>query len=85
MHYIKANPDWWVFQIFHGNDSHVSNLHTVDVREQHRIIAVKEEASSSHGKQAYAKQAYAKYVTQSDKAFICEYLALLCKAKSLNK
>jgi hypothetical protein len=48
MPYITANPEWWVLEIFVGYGSHINNLYALEVREKHRIIAVKEEADSSH-------------------------------------
>ena len=80
MPFIKANPDWWVLEIFDGCGSHVNNLEALDVREQRRIIAVKEEADSSH-----VNQACNKHVARSDKAFLRECLSQMRQAKSLNK
>jgi hypothetical protein len=76
----KANPHWWVLEIFDGCGSHVNNLHALEVRERHKIVAVKEEGDSSH-----VNQAYDKHVARSDKSFFREFLALFRTAKNIIK
>eukprot|EP00978_Attheya_sp_CCMP212_P031727 scaffold120920_cov35-Attheya_sp.AAC.1 len=69
---IKANPQWWVLEVFDGFGLHVSSYKAMKDRYDNKILSLKEEGDSSH-----VNQAYDKFVAKSDKSLKRMALALL--------
>jgi hypothetical protein len=59
---VKANPQWWVLEVFDGFGPHVSSYKAMKMRYDNKILSLKEEGDSSH-----CNQAYDKFVTLCDK------------------
>jgi hypothetical protein len=72
MDVIKANPQWWVLEVFDGFGPHVSSYCAMKMRYESKILSLKEEADSSH-----VNQAYDRFVAKSDKSLKREALGLL--------
>ena len=47
MPYIKANPDWWVLEIFDGFGAHLLDEESLRLRWINKILSLKEEGDSS--------------------------------------
>jgi hypothetical protein len=77
---IKANPQWWVLEVFDGFGPHVSSYEAMKMRYDAKILSLKEEGDSSH-----VNQAYDKFVAKSDKSLKREGLQLLRVAPGANK
>eukprot|EP00978_Attheya_sp_CCMP212_P031047 scaffold116016_cov35-Attheya_sp.AAC.2 len=69
---IKANPQWWVLEVFDGFGPHISSYKAMKDRYDNKILSLKEEGDSSH-----VNQAYDKFVAKSDKSLKRMALALL--------
>jgi hypothetical protein len=78
--HVKANPDWWMVEIFDGFGAHLSSLKAMQERYDNKISSVKEEGDSSH-----VNQAYDKLVAKSDKRAGNESLGMLRSATFLNR
>ena len=59
---VEANPQWWMLEIFDGLGAHLASLDAAQVRRDHNIHSLKEEADSSH-----ANQVYDRMVAKTDK------------------
>ncbi|KAL7528028.1 LOW QUALITY PROTEIN: hypothetical protein ACHAXR_004391, partial [Thalassiosira sp. AJA248-18] len=55
--YIKENPQWWCLEIFDGFGPHLNNYEALKMREDAKILSIKEEGDSSQVNQAYDKEA----------------------------
>jgi hypothetical protein len=77
---IRANPDWWVLEVFDGFGSHTSGLRAMKIRHSSKILSLKEEGDSSH-----VNQAYDKFVAKGDKATEMRTLSYLRSAKQLTR
>ena len=77
---VRDNPQWWELAVFDGFGSHLTGLRAMKVRDENKILSLKEEGDSSH-----VNQAYDRFVARSDKAVEAESLTFLRRAKSLNK
>ena len=69
---IKANPQWWMTEVFNGFGPHMSLFKAMQMRAHNKIVCVKEEGDSSH-----LNHAYNKYVATQDKATNKESLGKL--------
>ena len=74
MPFIKANPQWWVLEIFDGFGAHLLSLKALRMRWLAKILSLKEEGDTSH-----VCQAYDKFVAKSDKVVQRLSLSLLHK------
>ena len=50
---FRANPQWWMLELFDGFGPHASSLHDMKLRCDAKISCVKEEGYSSHVNKAY--------------------------------
>ena len=41
---VEANPQWWMLEIFDGFGAHLASLDAAQVRRDHKILSLKEEA-----------------------------------------
>ena len=80
MPFVQDNPQWWVLEILDGFGPHVSSLEAMKIREDHKILVLKEEGDSSH-----VNQAYDKFVALHDKSKKRECLSTLSSAKCITK
>ena len=80
MHFVHDNQQWWVLEILDGFGPHVSSLEAMKVREDHKILVLKEEGDSSH-----VNQAYDKCVALHDKSKRRKCLSTLRGAKYITK
>jgi hypothetical protein len=48
MPYIKENPGWWVLKVVNGFGSHIHVFHALKIRQDAKILVLKEEGDSSH-------------------------------------
>jgi hypothetical protein len=69
---IKANPQWWVLEVFDGFGPHVSSYKAMKQQYDNKILSLKEEGDTSH-----VNQAYDKFVALLDKTLKRMGLALL--------
>jgi len=49
---VKANPQWWMLEIFDGFGAHLASLPALRLRYESKILCLKEEGDSSHVNQA---------------------------------
>jgi hypothetical protein len=52
---VKANPQWWVLEVFDRFGPHVSSYKAMKMQYDNKILSLKEEGDSSHCNQAYDK------------------------------
>ena len=78
--FIKANPQWWVLEIFDGFGPHTSSIKAMELRAEANILSLKEEGDSSH-----VNQAYDQFVAKEDKATGRTTLSALRKLVSVTK
>ena len=69
---VEANTQWWMLEIFDGFGAHLASLDAAQVRRDHKILSLKEEADSSH-----ANQAYDRMVAKTDKMAKTESLGMM--------
>ena len=70
-----------MLEIFDGFGEHLASLDAAQVRRDHKILSLKEEADSSH-----ANQAYDRMVAKTDKMAKTESLGMMRSGiKSVNK
>ncbi len=60
---VRDNPQWWVLEVFDGFGSHLTGLRAMKLRDENKILSLKEEGDSSH-----VNQAYDRFVARSHKA-----------------
>lgn len=77
--YIKENPQWWCLEIFDGFGPHLNNYEALKMREDAKILSIKEEGDSSQVNQAYDKEA-----ARSDKRQQRQSLAYIRVLKGSN-
>jgi hypothetical protein len=77
---VKANPQWWVLEVFDGHGPHTMSLPAMQLRYDSKILSLKEEGDSSH-----VNQAYDKFVAPADKSAKDESLAMLRGCTLVNK
>jgi hypothetical protein len=63
MEIVRDNPQWWMLEILDGFGPHTLNLEAMQIRDNHKILCLKEEANSSHVNQTYDRN-----VAKGDKA-----------------
>jgi hypothetical protein len=78
--YVKANPQWFMLEIFDGFGAHLASFPAMTQRFENKILALKEEGDSSH-----VNQAYDEFVAKSDKVAKDKSLAMLCGATSISQ
>ena len=69
---VEANPQWWMLEIFDGFGAHLASLDAAQVRRDHKILSLKEEADSSHSNQVYDR-----IVSKTDKMAKTESLGMM--------
>ena len=77
---VQENLQWQVLEILDGFGLRISSLEAMKIREDYKILVLKEESDSSHGNQTCDK-----FVAIYEKSKKCERLATLRSAKHLTK
>ena len=72
MPYLKENPQWFFLEITNGFGAHHNLLDALQMRLDHKCIALKEEGDSSH-----VNQAYDRFVAKGDKRHATDSLSFL--------
>ena len=67
----KANPQWWMLEIFHGFGAHLASSSALRSRFESKILCLKEEGDSSH-----MSQACNKFVAKADEIAKAESLTI---------
>ena len=78
--YVKANPQWWMLEIFDGFGSHIRSYTAMQARFERKILCIKEEGDSSH-----CNQAYDKYVAAQDKSAKTQAVGMIQACRGYSK